>query len=288
MRLALRATLWGLLTLAQVTVLGERSWAQGETRTEQRLRLGRRLYRDQEYRNAVRELTPVALDSEATTTQKLEALELVGLSQAILGDEAAARKAFESLLELDPTYELDEPSGSPKIRRLFAEVKRAHVPQRPPKVELEHTPPATGHAGRWLLMLAQTTEGGELVSEVVLSSRHRGQSAFAELRMRRGEKLRWRAHLRPASPGVLEYYIEARDVTGRTLFQIGGPDKPLSVLVRAVASVSEGTTKPWYRRWYVWAGAGAVLAGTAAVLWADRSEPIQNGTLPPGTIDLGQ
>jgi hypothetical protein len=46
---------------------------------------------------------------------------------------------------------------------------------------------------------------------------------------------------------------------------------------------------PWYKRWYVWAGAGAIVAaGVTVGVIAASAEKAPEGTLPPGTVKLSR
>jgi len=78
---------------------------------------------------------------------------------------------------------------------------------------------------------------------------------------------------------VLEYYIQASDTAGNTAYR-GNESAPLTVSIGAgpvlpetalfstqeeVASNSVYTpSRPWYKKWWVWAIGGAVLVGAAA------------------------
>jgi hypothetical protein len=115
-----------------------------------RLERGQALFVEQEYRAAIRVLWPVPRDAAATSAQRLRALELLGLSYLILGQEARARAAFAELLAIDPGYALRDDTGSPKIRRFFDRTKAEIVPGFDPAaaVELALSAPAGVTAGR--------------------------------------------------------------------------------------------------------------------------------------------
>lgn len=71
-----------------------------------------------------------ALGAEATTTEdRVRVLIWSGTARALLGDDGAARSAFEAALLLDrsATFERDT---SPKVRTLFDDVRR-HLPPEP-------------------------------------------------------------------------------------------------------------------------------------------------------------
>lgn len=285
---AVRALAALLIVVAAPPLAGAPRPAHAEdagARVRERLRTGRKLYEEQEYRKAVRELAPVARDPAATRAQKLEALELLGLCWFILGHEDKAREAFEDLLAIDPGYTLREPSGSPKIRRFFEEVRRAYVPDAAGgQAALEHAAPTDAVAGRKVEFAAEITAGQDVVKEIVVRWRRRGVLEYRDAPMRRAADGRFRARFTPPADRagyVLEYYLEARDIAGRSVARVGGPETPLALSLRGAPP--EGTA--WYRRWYVWAGAGVIVLGTAAAITAAATaDEAPDGTL--GTVEL--
>ncbi len=249
-------------------------------RVRARLAKGKQLYVDQEYRQAVRELAPVARDPAATRAQKLAALELLGVCWLILGDEGKAREAFEDLLAIDAGYQLRDSAGSPKILEFFAEVKQAYVPDAASgQAALEHAAPSSAVAGRKLELAAQITAGADVVKELVVRWRRRGELEYRDVPMRAAKHGRHRAAFTPPldpTGYTLEYYLEARDLGGRPVGRAGGPENPLALRVRGASAAPSAS---WYRRWYVWAGAGVVLVGSALIIGAASADEAPAGTL---------
>ena len=267
------------------------AFADAGARVRERLEAGRKLYQELEYRKAVRELAPIKTDQAATRAQRLEALELIGLASFILGDEEGAREAFEDLLSIDAGYELREASGAPKIKAFFDEVKKAYLPDyQPPtvRVGLEHDAPTGATAGRRLELDAHVTAGEDVVKQIVLFWRRRGVMAYGEAPMFEQTDGRWRVKLTPpADPAgyVIEYWIEARDIGGKSVARVGGPETPLTISVKG--ALAEPTESPWYKKWYVWAGAGAVLfVGIGAYGIATTISDVPSGSLDD--VDLGR
>jgi len=256
-------------------------------RVRKRLAHGKALFDDLEYRKAIRTVAPVTKDSAATRAQRLQAYELIGLSYLILGEQDLAREAFQDLLAIDPGYQLRDDTGSPKIRDFFDRVKREYVPgyDTNATAELEHAAPRSAIAGRRVELEVTVKKGGGLVKDVVAVYRNRGVLAYTKsVHFRHIRKQLWRAHFKlPASnePFDLEYYVEARDITGRSLGRVAGPETPLAI---PVAAGGMGGT-PWYRRWYVIAG-GVAAAGIGAVLISTSGESAPNGSLDPGRVTL--
>lgn len=258
---------------------------EGE-RVRKRLDQGRALYVDQEYRKAIRTVAPIPHDPAATREQRLRALELIGLSYLILGEDDRARDAFQDLLAIDPGYQLRDDSGSPKIREFFDDVKTNYVPGFDPDAvaELDHTAPRTATAGRKIELQVRVTKGGGRVKEMVVKWRRRGELDYGDEQARRIKGDRWRVKFKLPSSALayqIDYYVEARDIAGGALGRVGGPETPLSMKVDAG---TDGDT-PWYRRWYVLAG-GAVLVGVGTALVVTSGDDAPTGTLQPGVIEL--
>jgi len=257
-----------------------------------RLTEGEERYQNQEYRAAIEAFDAVVHDPVATRDDRARAYEYLGMSWLILGKKPKARAAFEELLAIDPNYTLSDPSHSPKLREFFDEVRGSFVPgyggKSAGEAELEHDAPTGATAGRPLEMRVVILRGGETVRLVTLFARRQGLLEYATASLR-GDGNRWKASYTPArdvADYTLEYYIEARDDRGRVVGRVASPERPISLPVHGVPAVTGPT--PWYKRWYVWAAVGAVVAGgaiTGAIVGTAEKAP--KGSLPPGTVSLG-
>ncbi|MFT3698496.1 MAG: hypothetical protein QM831_35455 [Kofleriaceae bacterium] len=247
---------------------------------------GQKLFDDQEYAGAIQALGPVTRDARATRAQRLRALELIALADFIRNDEGAARATFERILDIDPGYQLRDPSGSPKVRAFFEALKKQLIPSYDPNAgaDLEHAAPTAGTAGRPLEIEARALRGN--VFELVLATRHRGELSYRIVSANPRGDGKWRARITPDAspkPYVLEYYLEARDAGGAAIARVASPDQPLEIALAAGGISDE--KRPWYGRWYVIAGA-AVVAAAATGLAIETSRGPGPGTLPPGSITV--
>lgn len=286
-RVAIVACLCGAIVVG-MSIPDAVAQSSGSDRVAQRLARGLELFAELEYRDCIRELAPVPADSRATRAQRLRALELIGLSHLILGQEARARDAFEDLLAIDPGYQLRDDTGSPKIRDFFDAVKRAYVPGFDAEhvSELAHSAPVGAVAGRAVEVVVDVSRGADHVKSMVILVRRRGVLGYGTpIELRRLADARWRARFdAPASEDayVLEYYVEARNIAGGAVGRVGGPETPLALTVAA----GHQRQRPWYqRRWYVIAG-GAALVGIGTALIVTSSGDAADGTLPPGRVTL--
>jgi hypothetical protein len=247
---------------------------------------GQKLFDDQEYAPAIQTLAPVTRDARATRAQRLRALELIALAELIRGEEGAARATFERILDIDPGYQLRDPSGSPKVRAFFEQLKKQLIPNYDPTAgaDLEHAAPTAATAGRPVEIEARATRGN--VFDLVLATRHRGELAYKLVAATPRGDGRWRARITPepsTKPYVLEYYLEARDAGGAAIARVASPDQPLEIALAAGGATD--AKRPWYGRWYVIAGAAVVAAGVTGLAVAASRGP-GPGTLPPGSVTV--
>ena len=257
-----------------------------------RMTEGEQRYQNQEYRAAIEAFDAVVHDPVATRDDRARAYEYLGMSWLILGKKPKARAAFEELLAIDPNYTLSDPSHSPKLREFFEEVRGSFVPgyggKSAGEAELEHDAPRGATAGRPIEMHVVIIRGGEAVRMVTLFVRRQGLLEYATAPLH-GEGNRWKASYTPprdVADYTLEYYVEARDDRGRVVGRVASPERPIPLAVHGVPAVAAPT--PWYKRWYVWAAVGAVVAGgaiTGAVVGTAEKAP--KGSRPPGTVSLG-
>lgn len=254
-----------------------------------RLTEGEQRYQDQEYRAAIEAFGAVVRDPVATRDQRVRAYEYLGMSYLILGKKPRAREAFEELLAIDPHYTLSDPSTSPKLREFYDDVRASFVPgygRSGGEAELEHAAPTGATAGRPLEMQVVVIRGAPLVKSVTLHTRRQGLLTYAGEAMR-GEDGRFHSSYTPpreTNDYTLEYYVEARDDKGRVLARVASPERPIALPVRGAPVPPQ----PWFKRWYVWAAVGAVVAGAAVggIVYG-TSERAPRGSLPPGQVSLG-
>jgi hypothetical protein len=249
---------------------------------------GQKLFDDQEYAGAIQTLAPVTRDVRATRAQRLRALELIALAEFIRNDRAAARATFERILDIDPGYQLRDTSGSPQLRAFFETLKSQLIPNYDPKAgaDLEHAAPTAGSAGSPIEIHVSVTRGN--VFDLYVATRRRGELTYATSALSPRGDNRWHTRLTPppsARPYVLEYYVEARDAGGAPIARIANPDQPLEIALASGGTSTSSSSRPWYGRWYVYAGAVGAAALLGGVIVATTRGP-DPGSLPPNTVTV--
>lgn len=205
-----------------------------------------------------------------------------GIAAAYVDDDAAAAAAFDMLLALDPSHILSY-RLSTKATFVFEDVRRRLAARGAPAIDV-----------RWRLG-QQVGERVPLDIEVVADPKQFLHRATLFVRAR-GEP-RWRAadvalpragrdrgarlELPPvaaARPVSLELYLRAYDDRGNEVLAWAGPQQPREIPLRY------DPPPPWYRKPWVWiTGGSAVVAVTAAVVYAVAAEPPDR---VPGSVSL--
>ncbi|TAK00891.1 MAG: hypothetical protein EPO39_15175 [Candidatus Manganitrophaceae bacterium] len=154
---------------------------------------------------------------------------------------------------------------------------------------IQHEPPTRSfRSGDSVTIQATITDNAE-VKEATLFYRTIGTEAYSSINMERLQQGTFSTSIPTqdiAEPGV-EYYIQASDKAGNIALR-GFSFSPLTVTVTPALPEKKGTEeaftekvfpaeekqtalkteatpdKPWYKKWWVWAIAGAVVVGAAA------------------------
>jgi hypothetical protein len=153
---------------------------------------------------------------------------------------------------------------------------------------IKHAPPTRAfRSGESVTIQATITDNGEL-KEATLFYREMGKEEYSSINMERLPQGIFSVSIPRediAEPGI-EYYIEAADQAGNVALR-GFSFSPLTLTVTPALSdeatdetftenvfpaeekqtplkAEDAPAKPWYKKWWVWAIAGAVVVGAAA------------------------
>jgi hypothetical protein len=203
-----------------------------------------------------------------------------GIAHAYLDQPSEAVAAFDHLLLIDPahllSYEL-----STKATLAFAQARAAAEARGAPMLDVQWR--RDQRLGEAVPIEVETVaDPGGILKKATIYVRARGESAWraADFALAAPGKV---ANVRlPAVAGTksitLEMYAVASDDTGTEVLTWASPGRPREIALRY------DPPTPWYRKWWVWAAAGGVVAvGTGIIVYATVWEP---GPVVGGGIDV--
>lgn len=205
----------------------------------------------------------VALDAAQkkagnTRDDLVQIYRLRGQAAVMANDRAGAVDAFKRYLALEPAS--DGTGLSEESMQAFAEAKEYWSQRTPLKVE--HLPPGTVAPKKKVTVPVRiASDPLKMIDSREFKYRREGEKEWTTLSMR-NETLEL---VLPANPMPTEgkeykmqYYITAKNAASGELQSLGDEKTPLAFLVSKDAIPKK---PPIYKRWWFWAGAGAVVAG---------------------------
>lgn len=183
-------------------------------------------------------------------------------------DEAGAVRAFRRALDADPSHRVSPDRLSPSTSRLFARARLDWRSPRPPaQHELRELALAIG-AQRlvWIAVRSQTDDGAQLALELMVMDKQ------AKVLSRRQRTRIPREALADQAAALV------RESLGGPRAPEPPPPKPVALPPPPPPPPPPGPARPldrpWYRKWWVWTIAGAVLVtvgvGVAVVVAGER------------------
>lgn len=266
------------------------------------------------YADALEELD-VAASQKGNSQRIVAEIHATRAHALLLGpkpDADAARGLVVDALHIDPDGKVFD--GAPdQLAGLVAEVRSSDV-------LVLHERLVVARGGRPVRVKVRVTDPKKTVTAVTLHYKGTHLSQFSAEPMQRTATA-WVGYVRDpaalAPPGVsdeflVDYYVDATDKVGDVLDSNGSAEAPVTVQISATRAEEAGLAagidltqvselrdgpplipppppeppKAWHQRWYVWAGAGAVVAGIAAgtIYALTRPDPLELpilGQLPP-------
>jgi len=207
--------------------------------------------------------------------------EQLGIAYAYLEREADATAAFEMLLGLDPGHLLSY-TLSPKATFLFERVRRKVRAQTPPALQVTW-PHGLSVSRPVPLDVEVIADPAGFLRRATLHLRTRGAAEYRLVDLRLPPPGAYKRMLVPAPhtkrPDVLELYLTAYDERGNEVLVWPAQQRTREI------SLSYQAPTPWYRKWWIWAITGGVLAvGTGTVVYiAGRDLPDTVG----GVLEVG-
>jgi hypothetical protein len=252
---------------------------------------GRRRYVDLDFGGAVEVLERALASTDVPDVLRVEALEYLGACYVVLERPDRATLAFRELLDIDPHHLLREPTGSPKIARLFERLRAEVAPDAAldPDVRAALDVPNTLWVGSRASVVVRVAGAGE---DAGVTVRLRGEpgtapDAWRAVPAERTGSGRFVATFTaPDEPATLDVYAEVRDGAGRLVARAASPISPRTVEVLA-RPPPVAAPRPW-EQWWFWTALGVAVVGASVgiAVAASRSGEIPAGTLPPGRVEL--
>jgi hypothetical protein len=196
--------------------------------------------------------------------------EQLGIAYAYRDDEARAMKEFQTLLALDPGH-LMSYTLSPRVTFLFERVRKD--PARPRSSSIDLSWPRELSVARPVpIDIEVVADPAAVLSRAAIEVRRKGEPDYQLVDLELAPPGKYRRVELPAlgssRPEVLELHVRAFDVRGNEVLRWGSADEPREL------PLGYSPPAPWYRRWWVWAIAGATVAvGTGVTVYALGAEP---------------
>lgn len=159
-------------------------------------------------------------------TELVHAYQLVGVSDAALGDNVGARAAFVMMVSIDPDVRLDD-TVPPRLRAPFLEARGTVTGHSRLSAEVQL-------ARAYGALRIALTDPLELVTSVRIHSRVEGQVEFASSEHDPEAEIMARAS-GASSADRMEYWLECLDAHGNQLLLLGTEYEPRVVGRTAVA-----------------------------------------------------
>lgn len=236
--------------------------AQGQTAVR-RLRDGIAAFNQVEYGQALTHLS-AALKIARRPELLARIYFYLGSTQLALDKRAEAKAAFETLLAIRPAFVPDRDRTSPKIASFFSRVRRSYqTPEGAPS--MAHAAPANADPRLTRLSLSVLNLSPRL--RPVLRYRSSASPGFFMVEAERGSSSSKLSFVVPTPPRAeaIHYYFQLVAADGVVVGQLGSEESPYRLTVGAKTGGGVTAGKPWYKRWWVWAIAGGVVAAGVGV-----------------------
>jgi tetratricopeptide (TPR) repeat protein len=196
--------------------------------------------------------------------------EQLGIAYAYLGREPEALSAFDMLLRLDPGHLLSY-NLSPKVTLTF-ERARVQAARRPPPELQVQWPNGLRVSQPLPIDVEVVADARRMLDSATIYVKRRGEPRFSAVDVALSPPGQRRRVTLPAvrslRPEVVQVYVSALDQRGNEVLRWGDEARPREIALRY------DPPPAWWRRWWVWAGAGGVVAaGTAIVFLSTRPLP---------------
>jgi len=198
--------------------------------------------------------------------------EELGIAYTYLGEKALALDTFDMLLTLDPGFAISY-TLSPKVTFVFEEARKQASNMVPPTIHLSWASKQKVNQPISVTLEVASDPKKYLISAKLhtkLADEKDYQSQSIKLPLEGGQT---QVALPPQAPEaqenrILQLYLTAYDQQGNQVYLLGNPQTPREI------SLGYDVVIPWYRKWWVWAVVGGVIAaGTGVTVYLVTREP---------------
>lgn len=210
----------------------------------------------------------------------LQIYRLRGQAAALAGQTDVAVEAFKRYLAIEPAA---DGTGLQEAAMAAFESAKSFWKDKTP-LKIEHLPPGKVPPQKPVnIPVKVASDPLKMVSRRELHYRRQGVKKWETIALTGSEP----AARLPSTPLPLvgkkyrmEYYVLAQDRNQGVLDSLGNPNAPLGFLVTEDAI----PPKPIYKRWWFWAGTGAVVAGTVATILIVRGDGLPDNASIGGDV----
>jgi tetratricopeptide (TPR) repeat protein len=237
------------------------------------------LYDNTQYQEAMQKLLQAIKVKGVSRKDIVEIYKYMGFIYIAQGNNDNAKKSFENLLKVDPSFEMNPLLTSPKLLDFFNKV-RDEI-RKKDQVLMRHTPLSELSASERIEVKAYVVDLQKRLSKMQLYFRRRGDPEFSTVQMNATKESAgdmgqgaetyvgtipfiWNVY--GESELFVDYYIAVLDGRGNWAANAGNPKQPITFRVNLlVGKLPAGAlSPPAYKTWWFWTLMGVTAAGLAA------------------------
>jgi len=212
--------------------------------------------------------------------EQLRLYEQLGIAYSYLGREDEAMRAFDTLLTLAPGYLLPY-TLSPKATFVFERARKLAKTRATTAIDVSW-PRRLKVNDAVPLDVEVVADPKSFLARAVLHVRRAGTADFGEIGIDLEPGTKSKRVVLPAlastSAESLELFVTGFDAAGNEVLRWSSPTRPREIPLGYTPST------PWFRRWWVWAIAGGVVAsGTGAAVFLLGRDPPDT---VPASVDI--
>lgn len=261
----------------------------GPAAAETQFRQAVEFYEQLDYEHAIPAFLAAIEEEALGPAQRAQAHTCLGVMYLSMDRADDALRQFVLLLEVDPEVALDYGLRSPKVMDTLREAREIYIRERramdttAPVIQTSPLPGLADH-GRRLDLAFRISDASRIVQAQIFFRKHGDLTYdFLPLEAQGGDVYAASIPSYAVTGTAVEYYVVAIDEAGNASIE-GSAGMPLSIRVALPPEL-----KPWYKKWWVWTVAAAVLGGAVAagVLLSSDEDGARAAGTGSATITFG-